>query len=47
MTDNSPGLGAVIAGTFRRELLLAVRSPGEVINPLMFFVIAVTLFFEG
>ena len=44
MTDNSPGLGAVIAGTFRRELLLAVRSPGEVINPLMFFVIAVTLF---
>jgi heme exporter protein B len=44
MTDSSPGLGAVIAGTVRRELLLAVRSPGEVINPLMFFVIAVTLF---
>jgi heme exporter protein B len=44
MTENRPGLGAVIAGTVRRELLLALRSPGEVINPLMFFVIAVTLF---
>ena len=44
MTENGPGLGAVIAGTVRRELLLALRSPGEVINPLMFFVIAVTLF---
>jgi heme exporter protein B len=29
---------------FRRELLLAIRSPGDVINPLMFFVIAVSLF---
>jgi heme exporter protein B len=44
MTESGPGLGAVIAGTVRRELLLALRSPGEVINPLMFFVIAVTLF---
>jgi heme exporter protein B len=38
------GLGAVIAATIRRELLLALRTPGDVINPLMFFVIAVTLF---
>ena len=44
MIENGPGLGVVIAGTVRRELLLALRSPGEVINPLMFFVIAVTLF---
>lgn len=38
------GLGGVMAATIRRELLLAMRSPGDVINPLMFFVIAVTLF---
>lgn len=38
------GLGAVIAATVRRELLLAFRSPGDVINPVMFFIIAVTLF---
>ena len=38
------GLGGVMAATIRRELLLAMRSPGDIINPLMFFVIAVTLF---
>jgi len=38
------GLGAVMGATMRREMLLALRSPGDVINPLMFFVIAVTLF---
>lgn len=38
------GLGAVMAATIRRELLLAMRSPGDIINPLMFFVIAITLF---
>ena len=38
------GLGSVILATIRRELLLAFRSPGDVINPLMFFVISVTLF---
>ncbi len=38
------GLGAVMMATVRRELLLAVRSPGDIINPLMFFVISVTLF---
>ena len=38
------GMGGVIAATIRRELLLALRSPGDVINPLMFFVISVSLF---
>ena len=38
------GLGSVIKATLRRELLVAFRSLGDVINPLMFFVIAVTLF---
>jgi len=35
---------SIIAATLRRELLIAFRSPGEIINPLMFFVIAVSLF---
>lgn len=34
----------IILATMRRELLIAFRSPGDMINPLMFFVIAVTLF---
>ena len=34
----------IITATFKREILIAFRSPGDVINPLMFFVIAVTLF---
>ncbi|MDG2091148.1 MAG: heme exporter protein CcmB [Gammaproteobacteria bacterium] len=34
----------MIKATLRRELLIAFRSPGEIINPLMFFVIAVSLF---
>ena len=42
--DRRMGLGGTMAATVRRELLLALRSPGDVINPLMFFVIAVTLF---
>lgn len=45
MATKAPlGLGAVMGATVRRELLLAMRSPGDVINPLMFFIIAVTLF---
>ncbi|MES2624374.1 MAG: heme exporter protein CcmB [Pseudomonadota bacterium] len=35
--------GALGAG-LRRELQLAVRSPGNTINPLMFFIISVSLF---
>ncbi len=34
----------IIKATFRRELLIAFRSPGDMVNPLMFFVIAVSLF---
>ena len=44
-SDNKDiSLGRVSFAMFRRELLLAVRSPGDVINPLVFFVIAVSLF---
>ncbi|MEX2367566.1 MAG: heme exporter protein CcmB [Pseudohongiellaceae bacterium] len=38
------GLRQVIAATFKRELLIAFRRPGDLINPLMFFIIAITLF---
>lgn len=38
------GLRQVIGAALRRELLVALRRPGDVINPLMFFIIAVTLF---
>ncbi len=34
----------IVKATLRRELLIAFRSPGDIINPLMFFVIAVSLF---
>jgi heme exporter protein B len=38
------GLGGTLLAVLRRELLIALRSPGNIVNPLMFFVIAVTLF---
>ena len=38
------GLGASLLHTLRRECLVAFRSPGQIVNPVMFFVIAVTLF---
>jgi heme exporter protein B len=41
---NRTGLAAAAALTFRRDLLLAVRHWGQVAQPLVFFVMAVTLF---
>ena len=38
------GLAGALAAVLRRELLIALRSPGNIVNPLMFFVIAVSLF---
>jgi len=38
------GLGASLLATLRRELHIALRSPGNMVNPLMFFIIAVSLF---
>lgn len=38
------GLGSALGALLRRELLIALRSPGNIVNPLMFFVIAVSLF---
>jgi heme exporter protein B len=44
VAGTSMSMGSVILATIRRELLLALRSPGDVINPLMFFVISISLF---
>jgi heme exporter protein B len=41
---SSLGLAASVGATLARELQLAYSSPGKMLNPLMFFVIAVTLF---
>jgi heme exporter protein B len=39
-----PGIVEAVRGTLRRELLLAYRRRGDVINPLVFALIVVTLF---
>ena len=44
VVGTSMSMSSVILATIRRELLLALRSPGDVINPLMFFVISISLF---
>ena len=41
---NSLGLAASLRATLTRELQVALRSPGNMLNPLMFFIIAVSLF---
>ncbi len=40
----SLGLAASLRATLARELQIALRSPGNMVNPLMFFIIAVSLF---
>ena len=44
VAGTSMSMGSVILATIGRELMLALRSPGDVINPLMFFVISISLF---
>lgn len=39
-----PGIGAAIVAMARRDLLLAVKRPGDVLNPLFFFAMVATLF---
>lgn len=36
--------GSSLRCGMQRELLIALRSPGNIINPLMFFIIAISLF---
>ena len=42
-----PAPGSAFFGMLRRDLRIAFRSPVEVLNPLLFFVIVVTLFRLG
>ena len=43
----APVFGPAFLGMLRRDLLIAIRSPVEVLNPLVFFVIVITLFRLG
>jgi len=44
MSDDAPGLLRGGLSLLRRELLIGLRSPGQWLNPLVFFVIVITLF---
>lgn len=44
MNQHALGLGGSLRATLTRELQIAISSPGKVVNPLMFFVIAASLF---
>lgn len=44
MAAREIGFSASLQATLRRELQIALRSPGNIVNPLMFFVIAAALF---
>lgn len=39
-----PGLATGMLATIRRDLLLACKRPGDILNPLFFFVMVCTLF---
>lgn len=39
-----PGVGAAIVAVAKRDLLLAWKRPGDVLNPLFFFAMVATLF---
>nr|WP_240946430.1 heme exporter protein CcmB [Pseudomaricurvus alkylphenolicus] len=43
VTDNVPSIGAGFMATLRRDLLIAVRHRGELANPLMFFLMVITM----
>lgn len=44
MTGATPGMLAGMLGVIRRDLLLAWKRPGDVLNPLFFFAMVATLF---
>jgi heme exporter protein B len=44
MLTTMPGLMTGLAATIRRDLLLAWKRPGDVLNPLVFFIMVCTLF---
>jgi len=43
-TENQPGLFGALLAVARRDLLLAWKRPGDVLNPLFFFAMVATLF---
>jgi heme exporter protein B len=43
-SDTTPGLFTALVAVARRDLLLAWKRPGDVLNPLFFFAMVATLF---
>lgn len=39
-----PGIGRAFVATARRDLLLSIRQPGDILNPIVFFLMVSTLF---
>lgn len=44
VTEPRGGLGVALAATLRRDLMLMLRRRSEVMNPLVFFALVITLF---
>ena len=44
MDANNPTLGQGLAAVIKRDLLLAFKRPGDILNPLFFFAMVSTLF---
>ncbi|SDM07171.1 heme exporter protein B [Franzmannia pantelleriensis] len=44
VTEPRGGLGVALAATLRRDLMLLMRRRSEVMNPLVFFALVITLF---
>ncbi|MDH3553674.1 MAG: heme exporter protein CcmB, partial [Gammaproteobacteria bacterium] len=44
MTGDAPAMLAGMLGVIRRDLLLAWKRPGDILNPLFFFVMVAALF---
>ena len=42
--DEAPGVIGAMLAVARRDLLLAWKRPGDVLNPLLFFAMVATLF---
>ncbi|MGM0632448.1 MAG: heme exporter protein CcmB [Pseudomonadota bacterium] len=44
MSTETPGIGAAFVSTLKRDLLIALKRRNDLLNPIMFFLIVVTLF---
>ena len=47
MSNPSPKLRFAFTGMLQRELLIAIRTPNDLVNPVLFFIITASLFAIG